>query len=200
MKTPYLQKPKPPMDLLRPLSWSAISSFGYSKEQWYSKYIMGEEQPPSDEMLFGKQVDLRIQEDAEYLPEITRYEYLQYELRTTIEGIPLLGYPDALDLGNPRIRDFKTGKKLWSKKRADETGQITMYILMIYLIHNIKPEKFECYIDWMPTHKKDGIVMFKDPFEVKTFKTKRTMVDILKFAQLIKETRQNMIDYYNNHA
>jgi len=193
MLKPYI---KPPFPYDRPISWSQLSSFKYSPSGWYRSYVL-EQKSTSPEMIFGSMVDKQIQEDSNYLPEIKRLTHLQYELKAEFNGLQLLGYPDALDLDNPEIRDYKTGRKPWNKKRADETGQLTMYLLMIYQTLGIKPEEFKCYIDWIPTHIKDKEVCFVEPFSVKTFKTKRTLTDILKFGQFILESRAKMIEYYN---
>lgn len=191
-------KPKPPFPD-RPLSWSQISSFRWSKSQWYSRYVLGEKSESSPEVEFGSMVDKKIQEDPNYLPQVIRYPHLQYKLEYNFEGIPLIGFPDALCLETKKIRDYKTGKNKWNKKRADETGQLTMYLFMIYRIHGIKPDEFECFIDWLPTHVKKGKICLKDKNDVRTFKTKRTMMDVLNFANYIKDTYKEMKEYYDIH-
>lgn len=198
MLIPYKKQPKPPFTN-RPLSWSQLSKFQYRPNEWYDHYILGKEQQSSPELLFGSEIDKKIQSDPSFLPEIPRYKHLQYELKTEYEGIPLIGYPDALDLDEPKIRDYKTGREKWDKARADKTGQLSMYLLMIWQIHKIKPEDFQCFIDWMPTCIKDRQVSFIEPFKVKTIETKRTMSQIVAFAALLSETRKKMIEYYNRH-
>lgn len=200
MLTPHIPQPKPPFPYKRPLSYSQLSSFIWSKERWYQSYVLGEKQPSSPELEFGSYVDKQIQKDPLYLPELKRCPHMQYKLETTFNGIQLLGFPDQLDLENPELRDTKTGRHPWTKKRADETGQLTMYLLIIYLTLKIKPEEFKCYIDWLPTCQKDGGICFVEPMKIKTFKTKRTTADILKFMQYIIDTRKEMEEYYNNHA
>ena len=211
-RTPYIKKEKPPFPYERPLSYSQLSTFKWRKQDWYEKYVihqnctrelcaLGEDDCPvvrtSPEMIFGSMVDKKIQEDPTYLPQVPRLKHLQYPLRVDFNGIPLVGYPDNLDLDNPHLRDTKTGKKKWDKKRADETDQLTMYLFQIYLIHKIHPEKFECAIDWLPTHIKDGEVALIDETDIVVIKTKRSMTDILRFGNKIIETRKAMEEYYN---
>lgn len=200
MLTPHTKTKKPPFNYSRPLSHSQLSSFKYSPERWYESYILGIRQT-SPEMTFGSMIDKKIQDDPKFLKkEIVRYKHLQYKLETEFEGITLVGLPDALDLKGKKIRDYKTGRQKWDKKRADDTDQLSMYLLMIYLIHGIKPQDFECYIDWMPTHIENGEVSFVEPLKVQTFKTKRSMAQILKFGKSILDTRKKMVNYYENHA
>ena len=196
MLTPHVKIKKPPFPYDRPLSWSQINSFKYSPSRWYSSYILGE-YSTSPEMEFGSMVDKKIQKDSNYLPEIKREKYLQYKLEAELNGIKLVGIPDALDLDNFIIRDYKTGRNKWDKKRADETGQLSMYLFLIYLKFKINPEKFKCHIDWMPTCQKDGKICFVEPFCVKTLQTKRDLANILKFGQHILGMRKQMEEYYN---
>lgn len=200
----------------RPLSWSAISSFEWNKGQWYRKYVLKEIPEETPELLFGKMVDKKIQDDPKYLPKLVRYPVLQHEMRCSFNGIPLVGYADAFrpvapiitpisknhieQVFNPALRDYKTGRKPWDQKRADETGQITMYLMMLYLQHKIKPEDVEAYIDWLPTHYEDGKIAFIKEGDIHTFKTRRTMQQCLAFGQRIKDTWAEMEAYCAQQA
>lgn len=201
----------------RPLSWSAISSFEWNKAQWYRKYVLKELPEDTPELLFGKAIDEKIQEDHKFLPELIRYPILQHKMTGTFNGIPLLGFGDtyrepgvytnqkinnknALIVSTPAIRDYKTGRKPWTQKRADETGQLTIYLFMLYLEDKIQPEDVECYIDWLPTHYVDGKIAFIEPVTIHTFKTKRTMQQVLAFGQRIKDTWAAMEQYAAQQA
>lgn len=207
----------------RPLSWSAISSFEWNKGQWYAKYVVHGKCQRDDvekgtvgfcvvagfpdpecpvvkktiELIFGSYVDKRIQDDPTYLPELVRYPILQHEMRGTFNKIPLLGYADTFSpLTNfYALRDYKTGRKPWDQKRADQTGQLTMYMFMLYLRDKIKPEDIEAYIDWLPTHIVDGKIAFIEPVTIHSFKTKRIMREVLAFGQRIKDVWQQMEEY-----
>lgn len=198
----------------RPLSWSAIASFEWNPSQWYSKYVLKELLIITPELEFGSMIDKRIQENPKFLPKLVRYPILQHEMRGTFDGIPLLGFADTFrdpwidSRGKlrekkrpdyvpafPAIRDYKTGRNEWTQKRADETGQITMYLLMLYLRDKIRPEDVECYIDWLPTHYVDKKIEFIKEGEIHTFKTKRTMQQVLEFGQRIKRTWAEMEAY-----
>lgn len=158
----------------------------------------------SPELEFGSYIDKRIQDDPAFLPKLVRYPVLQHEMTGTFNKIPLLGYADTFrpemykglrTVGKPAIRDYKTGRKPWDQKRADETGQITMYLLMLYLQHKIKPEDVECYIDWLPTHIHEGKIAFIKEGDIRTFKTKRNMRQVLAFAQEIKDVWVKMEEF-----
>lgn len=178
------------------LSWSAISSFEYDPEQWYQSYILNIRQE-SRELSFGSYVDKKLQEDPAFLPQVERYPVMQHEMRIVFDGVPLVGFADGWDPLKLRLKDDKTGKKAWTQKRADETGQLTMYALMLYLIDKVKPADLELFISWLPTEEKgDFYIGFRDtPVVPKVFKTKRTMLQLLQFGQRIKTTLAAMQSY-----
>lgn len=180
---------------------------------------MGEDCPvvkKTPELVFGSYVDKKIQEDHKFLKELVRYPIMQHEMVTEYHGIPLIGYADTftgkigearvevrkgemLAVGKPSyyaaLRDYKTGRKPWDQKRANETGQITMYEGMLYQIDKIRPEEIEAYIDWLPTHIHEGKVEFIKEGDIRTFKTKRTMTQVLQFFKRIEDTWAAMEDY-----
>lgn len=188
----------------RPLSWSAIASFEWNPKQWYEKYVLKEYPEITPELKFGSWVDKKIQDDPTFLPLLVRYPEEQLKMSGVFNGVPLIGYADAWDVGKLCLRDYKTGRKPWDKKRADETGQLTLYAFMLYLEHKIKPEDLDLYIDWLPTHIKDGKICFIEEdhkiLKPKTFRTKRTMHQVLTFGQRIKDTWVKMEDYAGSHS
>ena len=194
----------------RPLSYSALNAFTDPKygspEKWYKNYILGERQS-SPQLDFGTYVDKRIQNDPTFLPTLPRYEHMQYKLNVMFnKKIPLVGLPDGLNLTKTKeLADYKTAgeKSLWTQKKADETEQITFYLLLLYITHKIKPEDFTCYIHCIPT-KKEESGDFKTTIslvgnEIMTFKTKRSMQDILKLGAKINKTIAEMEKYVQNH-
>lgn len=209
-------------DRKRPVSWSFISSFEWSPEQWYQTYVLGIRQS-SRQMEFGSYVDKRLQDDPTFLPEVVRYQNLQHKMLAKLGKVPLIGLTDAyrpkiINSGgvsftkktatvipahilSPAIRDYKTGVKAWTQARADETGQLTMYCLLLWLTEKVRPEDVELYIDWLPTKEMgDYTIGFRDrkPKPV-TFKTKRTMKQVLEFGERINRTLIAAEEYCKNH-
>lgn len=185
-----MSKRSPFFDLKkRPVSWSFISSFEWSPEQWFDTYMLGK-RSSSKEMEFGSMVDKRIQEDPAFLPMLERYAIMQHPMKASLGDIPLIGYADHFDRAGFRVKDDKTGKKAWDQKRADDTGQLTMYCLLLWLTEKIPPEKLRLYIEWIPTKEAgDFSIQFRDkPVVPVIFETKRTMGDVLKFGNRIKTT------------
>lgn len=184
----------------KPFSWSSISSWEFNKESWARKYLDGIYDPDSEELKFGKYIDEKIQKDPEFLPHLPRYEKMQHKMKVMFGDILLVGIPDGIDFKGKRLADYKTGKKEWTIQRAKETGQLKFYLLLLYITEKIKPEEFDCYIHWLPTKLEENgnferkISLIKED-DIRTFKVKHTMADILKFGQYIKQTYKEMCDY-----
>ena len=190
-KSPYI------LGKMRHVSWSAISSYEWSPEQWYNSYYLGI-RTDSKEMEFGRKVDKEIERNPKYLPQIVRYKIMQHRMDCVFNGLPLVGVSDTYKpTKRCALRDYKTGKKAWDQKRADETGQLTMYALLLNLIDGVKPEDLDLYIDWMPTKEtNDFKIRFRDqPMVLQTFQTKRTMRDLLEFGQRINKRWKEMNEY-----
>lgn len=183
----------------RPLSWSAISSFEYDKEQWFRRYVLGEKDEPTKEMLFGKKLADSIENGTCDVP--TLLENLQkkkeHKFQVMFGPIALVGFADAFCEDTLRkLDEVKTGKKAWDQKRADSHRQFDMYLLMNYITSRIDPSEVECTLHWIPTQdNNDFSISFVEPIEVKRFKTKRTMTDILKFGERIQRVVREMEEY-----
>lgn len=148
-------------------------------------------------MEFGKVCGERLASDPTYLPEVPRLPIFEHELKFDFNGVPMIGYIDALCLETNQLLEYKSGRKKWDKKRVDEHGQIDLYLLGLYVTKNIKPEDITSRLVWLPTHIKDGQVAFVEPFAPVVFNANRTMADILRFGNYIKEVRKEMEEYYH---
>lgn len=186
------------------LSPSSINSFLYDKEQWFDSYILGNFQG-SPEMEFGSMIDLKIQNDPTFLPKLPRYEKMQERLAVVLSGIKLVGKPDGFNLTKSfDLWDYKTGRNPWTQKKVDDCLQLKFYLLLIYITYNIPPEKFTCGIHWLPTKKEETgdfkvtISLIKED-DIKSFKTKYTMADLLSFIKDIKDIYKQMEKYCKKH-
>lgn len=183
----------------RSLSWSAISSFSYDPEQWYQKYVLNIQQDTTKEMEFGSAIGKKLELDPSFLPQIQRHNKMEHEFVVKFGKLQLIGFADSFcDKTFKKLAEFKTGKKAWDQKRADEHGQIDMYLLMNYIINKVKPEEVEVDLVWMPTQdNSDFSISFVEPIvdNIKIFRTKRTMADILRFGERIKRTYKDMEAY-----
>jgi hypothetical protein len=189
----------------RPLSWSAISSFQWDKEQWYQNYILGCKFVPTPEMEFGKKFADSCEARKPMAP-VTMLSKMEQPFKVVFNGIPLVGFADTFcDVTKKHLREYKTGVTPWTQKRANDHGQITMYALMNFITNKVRPEDCEFALEWVPTVKTSHgdfsvTIELKQPIRVHKFKIKKTMADILLFGAVINSTVKEMQDYVRSHA
>lgn len=205
-----------------------MSSFEYDPEQWWEKYCLHGKCKRSEmteagiipawcwithsidpncpqvqtsvEMEFGKLVGDRLATDSSYLPHMPRLSHFEYKLECKFGKIKLVGYIDSYE-EHIRLFEYKTGKKQWDQKRADLHGQIDFYLLCLWLMHKIRPEKVACSIFWMPTKQNgDFSISFINENEINVLPTVRTMRQVLEFGQRINANYKAMQEYAKNHA
>lgn len=197
MKTLYIKPEKKPFPYDRAYSWSQHSSFGYSPKQWFDKYVMGIETPPSIEMLWGNVVGNRLASDPAFLPEVERATIFEHELRNKVGDIELLGFLDSFDPDTKVLLEYKTSrnKKTWTHATANKHKQLDFYCYLIYMVHKIKPEDLTIKLIYIPCHIENGAMALSGEAP-KTFNVKKTMTDILRFANEIVDRRKEMEAFY----
>lgn len=178
------------------LSPSAINSFLWNPVQWFDAYILGNFKK-SKEMDFGTMIDLKIQNDPNFLPHLPRYEYMQEELVAMLGNIRLKGKPDGFNLTKSKeLFDYKTGRNPWTQQKVDDSIQLKFYLLLLYINKKIRPEEFTCGIHWLPTKETgDFKVEFVEEKNIKTFVTRYTLQDLLVFIKQIKGIYKEMEQY-----
>lgn len=180
----------------RPLSWSSLSSFEYDPEGWYRKYILGQKDPDTKELIFGKAFAKSIEDGTCVVPGLLEALAKKKEQGFSIvfQGIKMVGFADAFDDTTLKVIDeVKTGKKAWDQKRVDDHGQITLYALFNFVTNKIRPEDTKFALYWVPTEENGKFeIDFVKPVRFIQFDTKRTTLDIIKFGQYILSTVDRM--------
>lgn len=175
------------------VSWSSMNAFlEYDKEKWYESYVLGVRHPPNNAMKIGIDVGERIVSDPTFLPTLERPEIYEQNLIANLGGVNITGHIDGFSPSIPAICEYKTSTNhsRWDQKKVDEWGQISFYCLLVYIHYKIPPEKLRLRLWAIPiTEHGDFSWTANEP---KMFSTKRTMLDILKFGRLIKETHKEM--------
>jgi hypothetical protein len=190
----------------RPLSWSSISGFEYNKEIWYKKYFLGIKERDTPELIFGKVFAHHVEKRKPLAP-VTIYSKVEEPLNVCFNGIKMCGFMDTYE-PHTHLVDHKTGVKVWDHKRAQETGQLKMYKLMLWITHKVKPEDILSAIEWVPTQKKernngdfsgfDYTIKFVEPIRVHRFEVRHTMHDIVMFGVYINDVVDRMEKYISS--
>lgn len=182
----------------RDVSWSQISSWMYSKDQWAMKYLFGIEEPANQAMIFGNVVGDTLGLPSSMVPSLNPHlvGIKEFELRVPMNGYNLVGFCDHFCPETIVLNENKTSQKKdrWTQKLVDEHGQITMYDLMLYLKLKIKPEDVRNFLNFIPvTEGQDFQLRVEDNFL--RFETKRTLKQCLMFGAQIQKTLKDMEAY-----
>lgn len=188
--------------LLRPYSWSQHSSFDYNPEEWFKRYILGEEMAETPQLKFGKLFAEAVEWGKPMAP-LTVYRLTEHYVEAPLSDFKVNGYLDSYDRlkhDRPHLAEYKTGAKAWTQKRVNEHGQLTYYAMLLWLRDKIKPEDIDMILQWVPTSlQKDysyGIALDAEgKAHVHTFETSRTMADVLKLVGQIEDRRRKMYEY-----
>lgn len=183
----------------RSYSWSQHSSFSYSPEQWYSRYILGEATPETPSLKFGKALSESVEWGTPMAPCLI-YKSVEHKLEGELDGLKLVGYMDSYDPDELKMCELKTGEKKWTADRVDKHQQLDFYAMILYMSHKVRPEDLHITLQWMPTGTRSdftfGFILDKEgKAQIHSFETRRTMLQILKMCADIKKTRSDMEAY-----
>ena len=184
----------------RAVSWSQLSSFKYSKQQWYNKYILNQADAPNDNMLFGSIVGDSLGTPESMVPKLDPHLVgtKEYELHVKLNDNLLLGYCDHYCPDTKVLNENKTSQKLdrWNQKQVDAHGQLTMYALMLFLKEGTKPEDVDIWLNFIPVFENNDAqlqIVSADTFH--RFNTKRTTMQCLQFGADIDKQLKLMENY-----
>src|SRR3990167_4672898 len=128
------------------ISWSSMNQFSYSKDDWYSQYVLGIRSEINPAMAAGIAIGERWASDTTFLSEVERPEIFEQNYSAVIGDIKITGHIDGLHLKKKKkLQELKTtvSKTKWTKDSVRSWGQLTMYTLFLYLHERIKPEDLE---------------------------------------------------------
>lgn len=185
-----MKKNNQQIKLPRPyLSWSQMNLWEQNPELYKEVYIYGRENYPSEYLELGKEMAEALEKGKSKNPIIKhlliflpKYPKVEYEIKAKLGDIPLLGRFDGYNPRKKIIGEFKTGVK-WTQGMADKSDQLTFYALLIWLKYKKLPN--EILLHWVKTENKDGELKLTG--DIKTFRTKRSLSEILRFSARIKK-------------
>lgn len=127
------------------LSWSSMDLFERNIEQWRQVYLYGQKMRINRGMAFGKQMAEGLEHDEAtgdsvldlVMAKLPKFEIMdqpvECELKNGKNIIPILIKPDTMKADMTAFKEYKTGQEPWSRKRVDESGQISFYATGLFL-------------------------------------------------------------------
>jgi hypothetical protein len=177
-----------------------------SPSEYLEKYLNGKEMGINRGMALGKEIadSLESGEDTGsiekdlVIAQIPKYEIRDISIMASFKSgkeiIPILIKPDLIKSDYTEFIEVKTGSEStpWTQRKVDKDDQITFYAMGVYCLIRGLPQRIR--LVWAPTRKvvgEDGIERPELTGEIKTFETKRTLVDIIKMqARCAKAWRE----------
>jgi len=177
------------------ISFSQMTLFEMSPQKYVDKYIYEKKQRITRNMAYGSLMADGLENDEStgdplldmMMAKIPKFEIrdktFEVYLKDKKKIITLLCKPDTMQADMTAFKEYKTSTRPWTQKMADESGQITFYATGMWLKTGKIPRDIEL-IDVVVEYNEDGSLT--PTGEIKTFKTKRTMIDIIKMTGRIK--------------
>lgn len=183
----------------RDVSWSQLSSWTYSKDQWAFKYLFGKQEEANQAMKFGNVVGDSLGTPDSMVPKLNPFlvGVKEYELRVPMNGHNLVGYCDHYCPDTKVLNENKTSQTLdrWTQNKVDSHQQLDMYTLMLFLRDKVKPEDVEIWLNFIPVYVGGDFHPRVNPEEFYRFRTKRTTQQCLIFGSWIDKTLKEMEKY-----
>lgn len=183
------------------LSYSQMVLFERSPKEYAEQYIYGEKPPETMNMAYGSQFANGLEKDEfsgdpvldMMMVKIPKFELmdrpLEVELKSKDGVVPLLAKPDTAKADYSAFKEYKTSVRKWTQKMADDSSQITFYATAMWLKTKKIPSDIELINVRVEYTPEGGLC---PTGEIHIFKTKRTMVDIIKMTARMKRVWQGI--------
>lgn len=195
------------------ISFSQMAKFEMDPKGFVEEYIYNVKTRLSKNMLYGVQLADGLENEeatGDALLDIMMSRIPKFELRDKIvesengitvwyehdkkhytipflengdEKIPILAKPDTAKKDYSAFKEYKSSVRRWTQKKADQSGQITFYATAMWLVTGAIPEDIELVnVETAYTENNEMTVTGN----MVAYKTKRTMVDVIKMTKRIK--------------
>ncbi len=177
------------------LSFSQMTLFEMSPQKYVDQYLYNQKQRVSRNMAYGSILADGLENDEStgdpvldiMMIKIPKFEVMdkafEVELKDGKKVIRILAKPDTTKPDYSAFKEYKTSTRAWTQKMADESGQITFYATAMWLKTGKIPEDIEL-VCVVTKYNDDGSLT--PTGEMKIYKTKRTLVDIIKMTARMK--------------
>lgn len=184
----------------RPISWSQLSSWKYSKDQWVYKYILDKKEEANAGMLYGNVIGDTLGTPHSLVPKLNPHLVgtKEFELLAKMNTYTLIGFCDHYCPDCKVLNENKTSQKenRWTQKEVDDHGQLTMYALMLLLKYKTDPADVKMYLNFIPVRENGAFKLeLVSPDFFKRFETNRTIQQVLQFGANIDTTVKEMEKY-----
>lgn len=195
------------------LSWSGLSTFEHNELDYWSRYVLHQQQRSNNGMEFGKYVadGLELEKPDRTIrtlkARLPAYDKREEAVEVIYNGIVLIGRIDTYRNSDGAFREYKTGRRdergnpPWTQAKAKAHGQIAFYAFMLWLKTKKIPPP--AYLDWIETAvREDGTVglaehihSFEVPITIEMLLTMGARID--RAAREINKQYLTYLNYVN---
>ena len=174
----------------RHFSYSQLSLWQRSKNEYRKRYFEGIKPFESKEMIFGrefaKEREIGICTGGKEFPQ------REVKIENTFQDIPLISYLDSADNNLNLIGEDKTGKKPWNQKRVENHEQLHFYSFQVLLKTGELPKKI--FLNWFETCDFENKIKLTGKVKTFEFIPNKNRTDII--ADKILQYTKEISDYY----
>jgi len=133
------------------LSWSQMTCWISNPTRYRKEYFECGDKLDTKYLRFGKGIAKLVEDGlhTELLPDLEVYDKPEFEIKTEVNGVPILSYLDTYDSKNNVFREYKTGKIPWTMQRVQKHDQLVFYATALKWSNGKMP--YECHLDWIET-------------------------------------------------
>jgi len=129
--------------------------FERNVEKWKKLYIYGEEMTINSGMEFGRKMAEGLENDEItgdmaldlIMERLPKFEIMDKPVEAVLgkgkTAVPLLAKPDTMKADMTAFKEYKTGQEPWSRKKVDESGQVTFYATVLFILSGKIPHDIE---------------------------------------------------------
>jgi hypothetical protein len=174
--------------------------FERNVEKWKRLYIYGEEMTINNGMEFGRKMAEGLENDEItgdmaldlVMERLPKFEIMDKPIEAILKNgknkIPLLAKPDTMKADMTAFKEYKTGQEPWSRKKVDESGQVTFYATVLFILSGKIPSDIEL-VHVQTAKEGNGApdARIRATGDIYRHPTKRTMGQILNMMVRMKK-------------
>ncbi len=181
------------------ITWTQIETVERSEREYIEHYVYGKKRPDTIYLELGRMVAETLERRGEQTNVAARairilvphYPKTDVNIETTLtRGKEKLKIWGKLDGWNPRKNlqgEYKTGTYPWSKKRAQDHGQLKLYALIHYKNTGKIPDQ---ELTWIETKFENGDLGITGNFL--THQVRQTLKDLLEMEARIWKAKKKI--------
>lgn len=143
-----------------------MNLFESNLESWKRVYLYGETMRVNRGMAFGRIMAEGLEHDEAtgdpvldlVMAQLPKFEVMDQPVHAILKNgkndVPLLAKPDTMKADMTAFKEYKTGQAPWSRKQVDESGQVTFYATVLFILTQKIPYDIE--LVHVPTAKQGG--------------------------------------------